>query len=204
VQVVKYFWTSPNLYDIVVIEPYGGAINAVPVRDSAFIHRNVYMDFFVDSFFFESGEPTSRGEAEAWLKGFMNLMQPYFNGHMYQNYPIRNFPGFGTAYWDAPTFLQLQKVKTEYDAGNFFRFEQSIPPAADAAKIRGISAPSFLKRLQRKAKSSTSAKRKKVVTVKAQRSTASTKQRKVTKLRKTQQRSGTTKRAVKGRTTKTK
>jgi len=113
-KVVDYFKTTTNQYNIVVMEPYGGAINAVPVSDSAFIHRDVYMDFFVDSFFFESGKPTSRKQAEAWLDGLMGLMQSNFNGRMYQNYLVRNNPNFASAY--------------SYDANNFFRFEQSIPP----------------------------------------------------------------------------
>jgi FAD binding domain/Berberine and berberine like len=158
VQVVNYFQSSPNKYDIVVIEPYGGTINVVPVKDSAFIHRDVYMDFFVDSFFFESGQPTSRGQAQQWLQGYMNLMQGNFNGRMYQNYPIRNFPGFPTAYWDQSTFNQLRTVKTKYDRDNFFRFEQSIPPYTDAVNIKRANASSFLRKFQKKAKPSGLAK----------------------------------------------
>lgn len=35
---------ATNPYSIVFIEPYGGAINAVAAKDSAFIHRGTYMD----------------------------------------------------------------------------------------------------------------------------------------------------------------
>jgi hypothetical protein len=146
VKVVNYFMTSPNIYDIVVIEPYGGAINAVPKYDSAFIHRDVYMDFFVDSFFDENGTITSRAEALKWLDGYMGIMQGYFNGHMYQNYPIRDFPGFGTSYWDDTAFDQLSKVKTMYDENNFFHFEQSIPPSIEAASSKLVGRSSIRKK----------------------------------------------------------
>ena len=124
VQVVKYFQTSPNKFNLVGIEPYGGAINAVSAYDSAFIHRDVSMDFFVDSFFTEDGS-TSKEQAKMWLDGFMNLTAGFYNGHVYQNYPWRDFSNYRWAYWgDAlPT---LVAIKNKYDPGNFFRFEQSI------------------------------------------------------------------------------
>jgi hypothetical protein len=127
-KVVNYFLTSPNIYDIVAIEAYGGTINAVPKYDTAFIHRDVYMDLFIDSFFDGKGTITSSKKARQWLDGYMELMRPYFNGHVYQNYPVRGIPDFGTVYWDKKAFSRLSQVKLVYDKDNFFRFEQSIPP----------------------------------------------------------------------------
>jgi len=164
-KVVNYFKTGTNKYNIVVMEPYGGAINAVPVSDSAFIHRDVFMDFFVDSFFFESGKPTSRKQAEAWLDGLMGLMQNNFNGRMYQNYPVRNNPNFASAYWDEQTYAWLRLIKTKYDAGNFFRFEQSIPPLIieknPAFAKKGKSGTSKTVKSLAKAKRRTAARTKK-------------------------------------------
>lgn len=151
-KVVNYFKSTTNEYNIVVMEAYGGTINAIPASDSAFIHRDVYMDFFVDSFFFESGKPTSRKQAEAWLDGFMTLMQGNFNGRMYQNYPVRNNPNFASAYWDAQTNGWLRLIKTKYDLNNFFRFEQSIPPLTSSRSIKQANDPSFVKRFQQTAK----------------------------------------------------
>jgi len=150
--VVQYFKTTTNKYNIVVMEAYGGTINAIPASDSAFIHRDVYMDFFVDSFFFESGTPTSRKQAEEWLDGFMSLMQGNFNGRMYQNYPVRNNPNFASAYWDTQTYNLLRLIKTKYDLNNFFRFEQSIPPLTDPRSRKKANDPSLVKRFQKKPK----------------------------------------------------
>lgn len=129
-QVIQYFQTTPNQYNIVVMEPYGGAINAVPIADSAFVHRDVYMDFFVDSFFDEAGTITPREQAQAWLDGFMNLAAGFFNGRMYQNYPLRGLANYRQAYW-GEAFDRLLRIKVKYDPGNFFRFEQSISPEPD-------------------------------------------------------------------------
>jgi hypothetical protein len=134
------------------MEAYGGTINAIPASASAFIHRDVYMDFFVDSFFFESGTPTSRKQAEEWLAGFMSLMQANFNGRMYQNYPVRDNPNFASAYWDAQTYSRLRLIKTKYDPNNFFRFEQSIPPLTDPRSARKANDPSLVKWFQKKPK----------------------------------------------------
>jgi hypothetical protein len=205
VQAVKYFLSSPNIYNIVVIEPYGGRINQVPVSDSAFIHRDVYMDFFVDSFFFESGQPTSRAQAEMWLEGFMNLMAGNFNGHMYQNYPIRDFPGYPTAYWDQNTFNQLRKVKTYRDPDNFFRFEQSIPPDTDASNLKSLGSAAYMNRFRvtvaAKAKPKVTSKSKKVKARKVTK-TASSKLVKTLKGRKVRKSSEAVKTAKKRRSAK--
>jgi FAD/FMN-containing dehydrogenase len=144
VQVIKYFGTSPNKYNIVVIEPYGGAINAIPINDSAFVHRDVYMDFFVDSFFDEAGEITTRDQAQGWLDGFMNLTAGFYNGEMYQNYPLRDYADYRWAYW-GDAFNTLLQIKDKYDPHNFFHFEQSISPYPDDPSIHRSKAPSWLK-----------------------------------------------------------
>jgi FAD/FMN-containing dehydrogenase len=149
--VIEYFKTTTNKYNIIGIEPYGGGINAISPDASAFIHRNVYMDFFVDSFFFKSGRPTSRKQAQEWLDGLMNLMAGNFNERMYQNYPVRDNPNFASAYWDTKTYSLLRAIKTRYDPDNFFRFEQSIPPLTSTRSIKRVNDPAFVKQFQKKA-----------------------------------------------------
>lgn len=149
--VVEYFKTATNKYNIVGMEPYGGAINAISPGASAFIHRDVYMDFFVDSFFFTSGKPTSRKQAQDWLDGYMTLMAGNFNGRMYQNYPVRDNPNFASAYWDGNTYDTLRRIKTKYDLGNLFRFEQSIPPYTSPRILKRVNDPAFVKPFQKKA-----------------------------------------------------
>lgn len=42
---------------------------------------------------------TERAQMEAWLDGFMNLVKPFLNGHVYQNYPDARLQNFAQAYW---------------------------------------------------------------------------------------------------------
>jgi hypothetical protein len=134
-QVIDYYRTTPDPYNIVVIEPYGGAISAYPADDSAFIHRAVDMDFFVDSFWSGTPDGPLRERAEEWLAGYLELVRPWMNGHVYQDYPSRDLAGYRWAYW-GHAFPTLLAVKQKYDPENFFEFEQSISPAPD-----GVVAP---------------------------------------------------------------
>ncbi len=120
--IVDYFATSPNPWSLAYLEPYGGAINRYPVEASAFVHRDVDADLVVDVFWRNAEE---RVQMEAWLDRFMQLVQPFLNGHVYQNYPDSRLQDFTHAYW-GPAYPQLQQAKAAYDPGNFFCFQQSI------------------------------------------------------------------------------
>ena len=121
-RLIDYFATSPNTWSMAYLEPYGGAINRYPVSGSAFIHRDADADLVVDVFW---RTPEERAQTEAWLDGFMQLAQPFLNGHVYQNYPDSRLQDFTQAYW-GDAYPELQAVKALYDPTNFFRFEQSI------------------------------------------------------------------------------
>lgn len=130
--ILAYYMKRPSVYDMIVIEPYGGTINAYPRTGNAFIHRDVDMDFFVDTFW---AEPLGRGPAVAWLDGFMDLMQPFFTGYVYQNYPRRTLPDYRKQYW-SDAFPKLLQVKQRYNSTHLFDYEQSIAPYPDAGAPR--------------------------------------------------------------------
>ena len=121
-RIIDYFKTSPNPWSLAYLEPYGGAINRYPVGDSAFIHRDVDADLVVDVFW---RNPAERAQMEAWLDGFMALVKPFMNGHVYQNYPDASLRDYACAYW-GPAYPRLQQVKAQYDPTNFFHFQQSV------------------------------------------------------------------------------
>ncbi len=129
--VLDYFQKTPNRWNIVGIEPYGGAI-AKPPSKNAFVHRDVSMDFFIDSFFSPQWKDNGADAAKRWIDGYMEVMQPFFNGHVYQNYPWRGLPDYETAYW-GDAVGRLRAVKRAMDPDDFFHFEQSIPPATGRA-----------------------------------------------------------------------
>lgn len=93
-----------------------------PVADSAFIHRHVDADLVVDVLWTND---TERAQMEAWLDGFMNLVKPFLNGHMYQNYPDARLQDFAQAYW-GPAYPQLQQIKAQCGPKKFFHFQQSV------------------------------------------------------------------------------
>ena len=127
--IVAYAQTTPNQINTAIIEPYGGAINAYPKLGSAFVHRDCDMDFFVDAYWVDDAD---KAAALRWLEGYMALLKPHCNGHVYQNYPWRELDDFAFAYW-GEAYPKLQQVKATYDPENFFRFEQSIRPPLTAA-----------------------------------------------------------------------
>jgi hypothetical protein len=140
--IVSAFAASPNIFNLIGLEVYGGAIAAYPAQDSAFIHRDVYLDFFVDSFFDPTGKVVSTTEAEAaaWLASAMKSAEPYRNGQVYQDYPERDLANYRWAYW-GDAFPSLLQVKQTYDPTSFFRYGQPISDYPAEPDIRRSNAP---------------------------------------------------------------
>ncbi len=140
-----YFCTkSKNNYNIAVMEPYGGRINARPTFVNAFVHRDATsMNFFVDSFWNPQWQGCSTEKAAStFLGGFMKVMADKFDGHTYQNYPQRGTPDYRWMYW-GDAFNSLLFVKQKYDPEGFFRFEQSITPYPKGGRIHRSTVPSM-------------------------------------------------------------
>jgi hypothetical protein len=53
--IITRWANAPNRYACVALELYGGAINAYPMEDSAFIHRDAAFDAFMGSSLFIMG-----------------------------------------------------------------------------------------------------------------------------------------------------
>ena len=123
-RIVDYFKRSPNLYNIVSMEPYGGAINARQPGDTAFVHRRAYFDIFVDSFWMQASE---RPQAFQWLRNYFESaeMKDLWSGHYYQNYPNSEYTNWQEGYFGS-NYPRLQEVKRQWDPLNFFTYEQAI------------------------------------------------------------------------------
>ena len=135
-QVITDFFTkTPNAFNLIAMEPYGGTINQRSLADSAFIHRDVFMDLFANSYYDEKGEITSKQDAEDWFKEFEELMSQHYSEHRYQNYPTRGFANYRWAYW-GDAFNTLLFVKQKYDPDDFFTFEQGISPYPQEKNIK--------------------------------------------------------------------
>ena len=115
---------SPNTWSTICIEPYGGAISAVPRDFNAFVHRDSDCDFFVDVFWMNDDE---RRRLQAYLGEFMALVEPLSNGESYQNYPRAAQTDYRRRYW-GEQFGRLLAIKRKYDPHEVFRYGQSVSP----------------------------------------------------------------------------
>jgi hypothetical protein len=141
------YWTSQNwkrLLDYLLVPPpdqqwsafwleaYGGAVTAYPKHKSAFIHRDVSFNACLEAFFDTpdlKGDPHGRiARSQAFLEGWRTLMQPAWNGEIYQNYPTEELGGNAqeAAYW-GKALPALIAVKRKYDPKRRFDFPQAIP-----------------------------------------------------------------------------
>ncbi len=138
-RVTDHFKKSPDPGNAVGMEIYGGAINAYPPTASAFIHRDVHMDFFCDSFWYD---PKNEDQAKTWLRGLRDLMREFWNGHSYQNYPQRGEKNYRWLYW-GQAFNSLLSVKNKYDPDGFFSFPQDVSPYPEGGDIDRATQPSM-------------------------------------------------------------
>lgn len=121
--ILNFFRTSPNAYSMVDMEGYGGEINRYPLTKSAFIHRDVIMDFMCFLFFDKASNDKEKNRQ--WMIQFFEFMSRYSNGHSYQNYPNRDQTGFQWAYWGS-YYNQLVAIKNKYNPDNVFAYQQAI------------------------------------------------------------------------------
>lgn len=123
--VIEYYTKAGIPWNEIAIEPYGGAINAFPLGANSFVHRDADMDVALFALWNdpEDGEST----AQAWLDGMMKVLEPYGNGHSYQNYPNPTQLDYRWRYWGAYFPLLLQ-IKQKYDPDCVFQFPQDVSP----------------------------------------------------------------------------
>jgi len=123
-KILDHFVTSPNKWSYLYFEVYGGRINEYPLEDSAFIHRDCAFCAALDIFYYPDDD---KAAADQYLKDWCALMEPMWNGHIYQNYPKSDVPDYRKHYWGR-ALDALIGVKQKYDPDGFFRFEQMISP----------------------------------------------------------------------------
>jgi hypothetical protein len=105
-------------------EFYGGKINAIPVEENAFVHRNKDVDVFTSpAWSTEKQKKVSFKMLEALHT--LAYTKKYFDGDVYQNYPMRGMQDYRKAFWGAglPRLLSLKK---KFDPENLFCTEQGL------------------------------------------------------------------------------
>jgi len=101
-----------------LIDAYGGALNRVAARATAFPHRNQLASIQ----YFAAGNYAS---ARAWVDGARAALAPAVTGQAYVNYIDPHLANWQRAYYGA-NLTRLRAVKTRYDRHNLFHFAQSI------------------------------------------------------------------------------
>jgi FAD/FMN-containing dehydrogenase len=104
-----------------ILDAYGGAINRVAPRDTAFVHRHVRFSVQILSY-------ASLGTARDRVRRARRLIAPHGNGQAYQNYSDLDLSHARRAYYGA-NLARLVSIKTAVDPADRFRPAQGIRPA---------------------------------------------------------------------------
>lgn len=109
----------------VALFTWGGAINRVPVTDTAFPHRDVLFLASMDTSWSTNDAPeVARGNL-AWLTALHEDMGEFVTNAAYVNFTDPDLPDWRSAYY-GPNLARLTEVKRRYDPDRVFRFSQAI------------------------------------------------------------------------------
>lgn len=107
----------------ILLDAYGGAINKVGSRATAFVHRGQRFGF---QYYAQPGGSSGKSTGK-WIEKAKKRMRRYVSGEAYQNYIDPKLKGWKRAYY-GKNYERLRDVKTRYDPDNRLRFRQGIQP----------------------------------------------------------------------------
>jgi hypothetical protein len=128
--IVDKFVLSPNPYNILSLEAYGGRNSDLKPDERAFCHRDVFFDIFIDSFYISSNiSDSGEKKADKWLRGmYEDSFWKDEQGKLeyYQNYPSADYSNWQWGYF-GKNYPKLCEVKKHWDPkGVFSTFPQAI------------------------------------------------------------------------------
>ncbi|ODU55777.1 MAG: hypothetical protein ABS99_06915 [Acetobacteraceae bacterium SCN 69-10] len=121
---LEFYATTPSTLNTLYIQAAGGPLNAIPRESAAFIHRSAAFLTFLDVFWHDGAEKEAALDYQARWGA---LMEPFWNGRCYQNFPDPTLVDYRAAYW-GEAFPALLAVKQKYDPHAVFRFQQMLEP----------------------------------------------------------------------------
>ncbi|MFI2472039.1 FAD-binding oxidoreductase [Nocardia xishanensis] len=117
----------------VALFTWGGAINRIPVGDTAFPHRDTLFLVSMDTSWSERDSAQTVWCNLEWLDGLYEEMGGYATDAAYVNFTDPALTDLSAYY--GPNHPRLARLKHRYDPDGFFRFPQAITPLSK--EIRG-------------------------------------------------------------------
>lgn len=114
--------SKPTPLSVLPLWLYGGAINRVPLSETAFRGRDVPVLYSLDLVW---DDPADSERNMQWARDYVKSLQRYSNGGLYTNFasdPEAAAAAFGANH------KRLVEIKNKYDPQNFFRMNQNIKP----------------------------------------------------------------------------
>lgn len=109
----------------VTLFTWGGAINRVPVTDTAFPHRDVLFLVSMDTSWSTQDSPEVVRDNLEWLTALHEEMGEFATDAAYVNFTDPDLPDWRSAY-HGPNLAWLTEVTLRYDPDRVFRFPQAI------------------------------------------------------------------------------
>jgi FAD/FMN-containing dehydrogenase len=110
---------------VVVLIPLGGAVAHVGEDDTAFSHRGTAYDYAAYSLW---EDPAEGARHARWAQELGAAMRPFSTGVYINEMGAESHERVRSAY-NPRTWARLAELKSRYDPGNLFRYNQNVPPA---------------------------------------------------------------------------
>jgi hypothetical protein len=125
---MESFESMTSEHSAILIEAPHGAVHRVPADATAFGQRDARFNASALAIW-EPGEDADRHVR--WARAYADAIAPSASGDYINYLPDDASPDDVRRAYGDERFRRLVALKTHYDAGNMFRFNQNITPSAE-------------------------------------------------------------------------
>jgi FAD/FMN-containing dehydrogenase len=122
---IDSFAACPSIMSRILFEHMHGALTRVEVGATAFPHRAEGYNIFLLT---QWAEARDNDRCINWTRDSYAKLQPFLGPGQYVNYQDLDEAGDPAAAAYGPNYPRLQRIKSRYDPGNLFHFNQNIRP----------------------------------------------------------------------------